>query len=406
MSNIIKVKINDGNKDIFETQLSINEPVITINDDFVLNIVRPFNIDKKSIKHCYFTFGLTNAFVNIIDYSLTDEVYIESFFNQPSYIAFLKCIDTKLHIVKQNVEKMQIDGDSVLVAECKINEIIVGLNKQMKILQDNKEIKDAIIHINKIDIRASVISEVEVLASCDYVNIQESDVKILRFGNMFGKSKSIEKINIWRNCSINTIELSCPINEIKIADSTIYSIMSKSQCKINSIDIDQSLVENAYNFNLKIFKNVNLHSWLLISKSASLAKDIELRAKANYNISNLYMKEKSLITKIPMMFFKITTGYGYKPFRVIWFSIIAVLLFGGLYSLLDIFAKFSNVCSISEDVLLNIFWDKLIFSFTSFAGASGNPNLRTEYLLTLLENILGVVTFAMFVNALFVKYKE
>ncbi|MDR3601428.1 MAG: hypothetical protein P4L49_13270 [Desulfosporosinus sp.] len=405
MQNVIKLKISDGDKIIFENQFLINDVMITINDDFVLNILKPFNIYKDSIKHCYFTFGLTNVFVDIKDYSLTNQIYIEGFYNQPSYIAFLRCTDTRLHIVNQNIQKMQIDGYSLLVAECKIEKIEIGLNKQAEILRNKQNINEADIHIDSIDIRYSVIDEIKLLASCDNLNIQESEVKILRLGNMFGTSRNIGHINIWRNCMINTIELACPINEMKMSESTISYILSKAKCKINSLEIKQVVLNNAYDFDLNSFNELNVHSWLLISKSAASSKDMELVAQANYNISDLYMKEKPWKIKIPMLFFKATTGYGYKPFRIIWFSLIVLLIFCGIFSLIDTITLLHNSCQLRADILLNIFQERIIYSFSSFAGTGGNQNFKVEFVFTLLENILGIVAFAMFVNALYVKYK-
>lgn len=406
MQNIIKLKISDdGGKIIFENQFIINEAIVTINDDFVLNLLRPFNINKDSIRHCYFTFGLANAFVDIKDYSLTNQIYIEGFFNQPSYIAFLRCADTKLHIVNQNIEKMQIDGYSLLVAECKIGKIEVGLNKQAEILRNRQNINEAEINIDSIDIRYSAIDEIKLSASCDNLNIQESEVKILRLGNIFGMSRNIGHINIWRNCLINNIELACPVNVLKISESTINFILSKAQCKINSLDFKQVVLNNAYDFDSDRFNEFNVHSWLLISKSAASSKDMELLAQANYNISNLYMKEKPWNIKIPMLFFKAITGYGYKPFRIIWFSLFSLLIFCGIFSLMDIVTLLHNSCQLSADILLHILQERIIYSFSSFTGVGGNPNLKVEFAFTLLENILGIVAFAMFVNALYVKFK-
>jgi hypothetical protein len=412
MPNVIRLKINNGNKNIFDEQLSINESIITINDNFVLSILRPFNINKDSIKYCYFTFGLANAFVDIINYTLTDEIYIDGFFNQPSYIAVLRCINTKLHIVDQHIKNMQIDGDSILIANCNIDEIDIGLNKQMKALTYN-DIIDTEMHIKKIDIRSSVVREIKLFASCDSVNIQESEIKIVRFDCRFGTTKDrfIDMINIWRNCTINTVEISCQINVLKISESTVYALISKSKCKIDTLNIDQSIINTAYNFDLNNFRNLNTHSWHIISKSASSSHNLELRAKANYNIANTYMKEKTLIYKIPMMFFKITTGYGYKPFRIIWFSLINIIVFGCIFFFLDNLTHILNICDIilTTDAFIKIIdslMENIFYSLGYFVGLSSNSSLNTKYILALLENIIGVVTFAMFVNALYVKYKD
>lgn len=412
MPNVIKLEINNGDKDIFVRQLSIDESIITINDDFLLSILRPLNINKDSIKYCYFTFGLINAFVDIIDYTLTDEIYIDGFFNQPSYIAVLRCINTKLHIVDQHIKNMQIDGDSILIANCNIDEIDIGLNKQMKALTNNG-IKDTEIDIKKIDIRSSVIHEIKLFASCDSVNIQESEIKIVRFDHRFGitKDKPIDMINIWRNCTINTVEISCQINVLKISESTVYTLISKAKCKIDTLNVDQSIINTAYNFDLNNFGNLNTHSWQIISKSASSSHNLELRAKANYNIANTYMKEKTLIHKIPMMFFKITTGYGYKPFWTIWFSLINIIVFGCVFFFLDNLTHILNICDIvlAADTFMKIVHsliENIFYSLGNFVGLSSNSSLNTKYMLALLENIIGVVTFAMFVNALYVKYKD
>lgn len=402
MSNIINIKINYGDEDILDVQLLIDEPVININDNFLLNIIKPLNISRDLIKSCRFRLGLVNAFVNIIDYTLTDIIYIDAFFNQSSSIAVLKCINTNLHIINQHIKKLQVCNDSIVIDDCNISEIDICI-KQM----DNR-----ISNIKNINIRNSVIHEMSIFASCDYINIQESELKIIRFAHRFEatKNRPTDKVNIWRNCTINVLDVSCMINELNISESTVYSFMAKSKCKIDTLKIEQSIINATYNFDLNSFGNLNIHSWLIISKSASSSRNIELRADANYNIANLYMKQETYF-HIPLIFFKITTGYGYKPFRTIWFSLANIIIFGCIFSFLDnlTYIQSSSDIVITADIIMKIvdsLKKNILYSFGNYIGLNGNCSFTARHMLSSLESLMGIVTVAMFVNALYVKYKD
>ena len=136
------------------------------------------------------------------------------------------------------------------------------------------------------------------------------------------------------------------------------------------------------------------------------------RAEANYQMAKLLYKTEKGSDKVMSSLFDFCAGYGYKPFRIIRTSGIMVLINTFMFS----FMKFVEILSKMWSIPLNeesfckgaiIVWNYFLISIAALAGQN-SFELRDglPYWLSVIEYLLGVVLFAMFVNALYARYKE
>ena len=135
--------------------------------------------------------------------------------------------------------------------------------------------------------------------------------------------------------------------------------------------------------------------------------------KPNVENLTLSIRDYTLTDTIYMSsLFDFCAGYGYKPFRIIRTSGIMVLINTFMFS----FMKFVEILSKMWSIPLNgesfckgaiIVWNYFLISIAALAGQN-SFELRDglPYWLSVIEYLLGVVLFAMFVNALYARYKE
>ena len=153
------------------------------------------------------------------------------------------------------------------------------------------------------------------------------------------------------------------------------------------------------------WKNNSRYNYCLISGNNSSEINILRMAKL------LYKTEKGT-DKFMSSLFDFCAGYGYKPFRIIRTSGIMVLVNTFMFS----FIKFVEILSKMWAIPLNgesfckgatIVWNYFLISIAALAGQN-SFELREglPYWLSVIEYLLGVVLFAMFVNALYARYKE
>ena len=83
------------------------------------------------------------------------------------------------------------------------------------------------------------------------------------------------------------LTLSDNILKFKIADSTIETILARSNLFVKELEVNNSIIMNSYGFDIKSFESQTLDSWQIIEKSAHNSNNLRLRSEALYNIVNL-----------------------------------------------------------------------------------------------------------------------
>ena len=172
-----------------------------------------------------------------------------------------------------------------------------------------------------------------------------------------------------------------------------------------------SVILNAYGFTNKNFKMQSLESWQIIEKSAHNDHNLNLRSEALYNILKLSSKGEGRIDKILLKIFDFCVGYGYKPVRLLRTSGLIIMTNAILFSIIQLLKKLAttsipvNWCTIKNGIGAVI--NNVLLSISAFSGQSGLERCDgIVFWLGNIEYIFGVILFAMFVNSLYLRYKE
>lgn len=407
-------EIKDNKDELHRVVVSDIGSILTINDDFMTKQVMARKGIEK-IKYCLIKPNVENLTLVIRNYTLTDTIYIESFCDVRSDINTFQSIGTNIHMTEQKIQHMQVDCASVFAADCSVEKMEIGI---FSIVNQYKNLSGAQENIaykmDKLELRDMNVGILDLYAECKYINVQRS--RINEFNNNGNMLKNVTStvgwINIWQNTHIGKLSIGNKIEKMTVDDTSIDKVVARAKLYIDTLKIKDSNIENAYGFEKKQFNDLTYDIWEWIGKSADNSRNVRGRAEANYQMAKLLYKTEKGTDKFMSSLFDFCAGYGYKPFRIIRTSGIMVLVNTFMFS----FIKFVEILSKMWVIPLNgesfckgatIVWNYFLISIAALAGQN-SFELREglPYWLSVIEYLLGVVLFAMFVNALYARYKE
>ena len=407
-------EIKDNKDELHRVGVSDIGSILTINDDFMTKQVMARKGIEK-IKYCSIKPNVENLTLVIRNYTLTDTIYIESFWDVRSDINIFQSIGTNIHMTEQKIQHMQVDCASVFAADCSVEKMEIGI---FSIVNQYKNLSGAQENIaykmDKLELRDMNVGILDLYAECKYINVQRS--RINEFNNNGNMLKNVTStvgwINIWQNTHIGKLSIGNKIEKMTVDDTSIDKVVARAKLYIDTLKIKDSNIENAYGFEKKQFNDLTYDIWEWIGKSADNSRNVRGRAEANYQMAKLLYKTEKGTDKFMSSLFDFCAGYGYKPFRIIRTSGIMVLVNTFMFS----FIKFVEILSKMWVIPLNgesfckgatIVWNYFLISIAALAGQN-SFELREglPYWLSVIEYLLGVVLFAMFVNALYARYKE
>lgn len=407
-------EIKDNKDELHRVGVSDIGSILIINDDFMTKQVMARKGIEK-IKYCSIKPNVENLTLVIRNYTLTDTIYIESFCDVRSDINRFQSIGINIHMTEQKIQHMQVDCASVFAADCSVEKMEIGIfsvvnqYKNLSGAQENIAYK-----MDKLELRDMNVGILDLYAECKYINVQRSRInEFNNNGNMLENvTSTVGWINIWQNTHIGKLSIGNKIEKMTVDDTSIDKVVARAKLYIDTLEIKDSNIENAYGFEKKQFNDLTYDIWEWIGKSADNSRNVRGRAEANYQMAKLLYKTEKGTDKFMSSLFDFCAGYGYKPFRIIRTSGIMVLVNTFMFS----FIKFVEILSKMWAIPLNgesfckgatIVWNYFLISIAALAGQN-SFELREglPYWLSVIEYLLGVVLFAMFVNALYARYKE
>lgn len=199
------------------------------------------------------------------------------------------------------------------------------------------------------------------------------------------------------------------VNEFKIEDSNIHRLFAYENLLIHDLILKDSTIEKCFRFHKHHFENSTYDSWQWIEKSANNARDLKERAEANYQMAKALYSTETKTDKLLSKLFDFCAGYGYKPLRVVRTSGILVLLNTTFFTVINVLndSEINSLCTFIHNIL-PIFMESFLTSLATLAGQNEfhmNGNILLN-LLSITEYLIGVILFAVFVNALYARYKE
>ncbi len=173
-------------------------------------------------------------------------------------------------------------------------------------------------------------------------------------------------------------------------------------CYFENANIEFASVFDAYNFTKENFSQLDVGEWSVIAKSTFNQGAFDKRAEAQYHIvKKAYKKEKGIRGFFGKLI-DFCTGYGYKPIRALRACVLMILFSWGILECVDI-----TLLRLRCIIPVRSIWDNLFISITAVIGQSGlKISDGFPYWVAYMEYIGAVILFAMFVNALYVRYKD
>ena len=402
--NCVTLELKDSDDKTYKVDENIESPQLIINDDAISNICKKLEI--KRLRQLSLKLGVNNMALIIKDYTLTDIVYIEEFYDIKSYISIFQTKDTNIHITGQTIQTLQADCKSVLLGECHIDNLQIGM---FHVMEETK----TVYKMDKMDLRDVTIGNLDIYAECKDINIQRCNITELNnIGNMLKDvTSTVSSLHLWQNTNIGKMSIMNVVEEFKIEDSSINRLSARAKLFIDKLIVTDSTIENCYEFKKENFKNPTYDSWQWIEKLADNARDLKKRADANYQMAKaLYSTEKKG-DKIVSNLFDFCAGYGYKPLRVIRTSGVIVLLNTFILTIIKVISilniKAIPISATSICKGFEVIWKNFLIAFATLAGQiSFLMEDGLPYWLSIIEYLIGVILFAMFVNALYARYKE
>lgn len=263
----------------------------------------------------------------------------------------------------------------------------------------------------EIDLQAVTIKKIDIYTEWEKINVQRSNISELNITHYIPKNdtSTVSNLHIWQNTSFEKISIMNSVNEFKIEDSNIHRLFAYDNLLIHDLILKDSTIENCFRFHKHHFENSTYDSWQWIEKSANNARDLKERAEANYQMAKALYSTETKVNKLLSKLFDFCAGYGYKPLKVVRTSLILVLLNTTLFTAINTLndSDINNLCTFIHSVP-SIFGESFLTSFAILAGQTsciGKHNILL-YCLSITEYLIGVILFAVFVNALYARYKE
>ena len=401
--NYINLKLKDFDDKMYIIDYNTKNSKLIINDEFINKICKENKI--QNIKELFLILGVNNMALVIENYTLTDTVTIGEFYDIKSYISIFQTKDTNIHITGQTIQTLQADCKSVLLGECNIDNLQIGIFHVME--------PGAVYKMDKIDLHNVTIGSLDIYTECKNINIQRSNITELNNnGNMFKDvTSAVSNLHLWQNTNIGKFSIMNAVEEFKIEDSSINRLLARDKLFIDKLIVKKSIIENCYKFKKYHFKNPNYDSWQWIEKSADNDRNLKERADANYQMAKALYSTEKLVDRLVSKLFDFCAGYGYKPLRVIITSGVVVLLNTFILTIIKVISILSvkaipiNSTSICKG--FEVIWKNFLIAFATLAGQiSFLMEDGLPYWLSIIEYLIGVILFAMFVNALYARYKE
>lgn len=399
--NSIKLELKDNNSLPHHIKLETESSKLLINDDIISQYCEKHDIDE--IIEITLTLGVNNMAIIIDNYTLTDTICVEAFYDIKSHISIFQTKNTNIILKGQTIETLQADCKNVMLEECNIDKLQIGLFSMMN--PENS------LKIDEIDLQAVTIKKIDIYTECKKINVQRSNISELNITHYIQEkdTSTVSNLHIWQNTSFEKISIMNSVKEFKIEDSNIHRLFAYDNLLIHDLILKDSTIENCFRFHKHHFENSTYDSWQWIEKSANNARDLKERAEANYQMAKALYSTETKIDKLLSKLFDFCAGYGYKPLRVVRTSGILVLLNTTFFTVINALndSEINSLCTFIHSIL-PIFMESFLISLAALAGQNEfqtNGNILLN-LLSITEYLIGVILFAVFVNALYARYKE
>lgn len=412
---LIEVK-NKKSNEIKKVTLIMKENTIVISDQFFYDNI----LDVNWFEDIYYIGDIhidcNQSTIIVEKFSLAESFCLFSFSDTQSHVSIMKCNNINLHLVGVDVKHLELEKGNILIADLNVGELYIDSSTFM--IQEEDTLQEDF--SNVIDVRRATIEKLIFHQSPKAIVFVESNIKEITGHKRGKKPFEIGLFSVYKS-NVECIYIGDNIEKLQIQESYVKRLFFQSTTSVNVFENSNSDIYFVNECKKEMFQNPNIDTWQMI-KQGNHKKNLSVYSEAGFWHDKLQnfdyiSKEKSKLKKISMYisdwFLRICNGYGYKPLNAVAFSVICIIGFGFLYSLIDLIFRLPiehlrismvTVKSGFNWIFQNIYLSGISFTTIGF-GEFGSPSWICRILMV-FEGCLGVATLSLFVAALLKKYTE
>ncbi len=248
------------------------------------------------------------------------------------------------------------------------------------------------------------IEKMTLYKSVKELIIKSAQIDLLDINDI--AKNSFEFINITWNTHIEEFSVAGNIKRLRIKNSIVNKLNFK-KAFMEKVDNRNSDINMVFMLDVDMIGVKNRSAWELLFKSAIHDDNDALYAKAGYEINHLRHKDQSFFSRLGGDILRYTIGYGYRPYRAIGFSVIAISLFALIYMALDLMTTKDIQTPMNIRQLMNHYFDMWYLSGTAYTTTGFGdivPSNAITKILVIFEAMVGVSALSLFMYSLLNRY--
>lgn len=338
-----------------------------------------------------------------------DYFTLSAYTNTEPKISFMKVYNVKdfYRLSGLMVRDLYAENANSLIVESEIRSLKVGIEAYSGLIRnqvhENTE-KDAEIAPSKVytDVHDSKIDDLAIFTEHTKLSIDKSNLISVSVRS------NVADIIIRDNSEISNVFLSGKIENLTITDSIVDALKGSQGMVVSHFSKPHSLVKHAYNIFEENIADRADDALQLLEKSFSAAQNYEKAADIGYLRQVEKMNKAKDFEKVIFLLLDWSCGFGFKPFKALYFSVIVLSGFAFLFGVLSCFDAHGIYYSdgnkiIGCDLPLNtIYYSTVTFTTTGYGDIV--PHGYITKLLAGSEALLGIFTMTVLVYSFTKRY--
>lgn len=375
---------------------------MTINDSFFEDLCREHNLDSTFIDSTFFDITVSaerDTFV-IEDVTFFEKVRLFSFNNTKASFGLLVIHNIQAEITGAYIDILRTECDWIRISRS----LIRSFDFSLKECEAFRDFNHEIVIGDLLELNYVTVEKMTVYKSVKELILKSAKIERLEIDTI--SRNTFEFINITWNTFIEEFSVAGDIDRLRIKNSIINKLSFKDTF-IQQLDNKKSDINMVFMLDIDKIKNKNRSAWELLYKSAIHDDNDALYAKAGYEINDLRNEDQSLFSKMSGNILKLTIGYGYRPYRAISFSMLAISVFALIYIFLDYMFHQDLYQYQNATQVISHYFDMWYLSGTAYTTTGFGdivPSNAITKILVIFEAMVGVSVLSLFMYSLLNRY--
>ena len=375
---------------------------VLIDDAYLYECFEVNNLDEKFIDKSQFILTITSERDTLIveDLTVFKKVIIRSFNDTKASFGLLVVNGINVEILSTFIDILRTSSQWVKISRSLIRSYDYSLKEceacQIEGVQPTAS--------ERLELNFVTIEKMTIYKSIEVLEIKSAKIDRLEIDKTLDNAFTF--INITWNTFIEEFSIAGEIGRLRIKNS-ILNKMNFKKALIHLFDNRKSDINMVFMLDTTMIETKNQSAWDLLFKSAVHDDNDLLYAEAGYEINHLRHQNSPGFTRMSGNILRMTIGYGYRPYRAIGFSIIAISLFALVYMGLDFLTAddLSSYSSTSQ-ILLHYFdmWYLSGTAYTTTGFGDVVPSNEVTKVLAIFEAMIGVSVLSLFMYSLLNRY--